>query len=88
MLSRRYWIGLSLWFVGLGLWQVPIKMRVATVGAGVLLQLVAAWVIIRELVRVRRSSGQPMRALPYALLVVAVAGLVAGLVFVLGMRVP
>ena len=79
MVSGRYWIGLSLWFAGLGLMLVPIEMRVLTTGVGLLVQLLGAGLVVGEVVRARRGSGRPARVVAYVLLAVVVAGIAVSL---------
>lgn len=78
--SSRYWVGLSLWLAGLGLMLVPISMRVLTAGAGLLVQLLGAGLIVGEVVRSRRGSGRSVSVVVYVLLAVVVAAIAAGLV--------
>ncbi len=80
MVSGRYWIGLGLWFAGVALMLVPVSMRILTVGAGLLVQLLGAGLIVGEVARSPRDSGRPARVVAYVLLAVVVAAIAVGLV--------
>ena len=86
-MNRTYWIGLSLFFVGLGLWNIPTgDYRFFTMIAGCLVQLAGTILLLMGLLKARRSGErlQPKARLVFILVtIVALAvGVVAGFLLV------
>ena len=61
--ARHYWIGLSLFWVGSGLWLLPTgSYRVFTVLAGLVVQITGSVLMVRTLLRAAPGTNETAAA--------------------------
>lgn len=80
-MDRSYWLGLSLFFLGLALWNLPTgDYRLFTTLAGSLVQLGGVVLMVRGLFKAKRSGAKLQSKSRWIFIVVTTAALIAGLV--------
>jgi len=80
-MDRSYWFGLSFFFIGLALWNLPTgDYRLFTTLAGTLVQLAGVVLMARAFFKARREKGKLQAKSRWVFIVVTIAALIAGLV--------
>jgi hypothetical protein len=80
-MNRTYWLGLSLFFFGLALWNIPTgDYRLFTMIAGTLVQLAGTVLMVMWILKARRSGAKMQPRTVRIFIVVTVLALVAGVI--------